>query len=133
MKFLWYGGYVALGLGFPVFLIAQKYQLFYHGEIPLKLTGMGIITLGIIAFFAKDQLKQTVATLPEGKLKTTLLLTKTPLTLGIITLVVVLAQMQLENIIFILGWATAANMAAIYPRLQYLKHKEIKDDKTSAI
>ena len=54
-RFAWYWTSVAVGLGFPIALISLKYDLFISGNIPLKITGMGLIVV-IIVYFFKDQL-----------------------------------------------------------------------------
>ena len=47
-----------------------------------------------------------MATLPDSKLKSLLVGTKTPMTLLLICVVVLFAKSQIEHILFILGWST---------------------------
>lgn len=124
-RFAWYWTGVAIGLGFPITLISLKYDLFISGNIPLKITGTGLIVIAIIVYFFKDQLADTMATLPDCKMKSLLTGTKTPMALLLICVVVLFAKAQIEHILFILGWSTFANVVAIFPKYKHLEAKRL--------
>ncbi len=124
-RFAWYWTGVAIGLGFPITLISLKYDLFISGNIPLKITGTGLIVIAIIVYFFKDQLADTMATLPACKMKSLLTCTKTPMVLLLICVVVLFAKAQIEHILFILGWSTFANVVAIFPKYKHLEAKRL--------
>lgn len=124
-RFAWYWTGVAIGLGFPITLISLKYDLFISGNIPLKITGTGLIVIAIIVYFFKDQLADTMATLPDCKMKSLLTGTKTPMVLLLICVVVLFAKAQIEHILFILGWSTFANVVAIFPKYKHLEAKRL--------
>jgi hypothetical protein len=124
-RFAWYWTGVAIGLGFPVALISMRYDLFISGNIPLRATGWGIITLGIIIYFFKEQLADTMETLPNGKLRSLLLSAKTSLSLLLVCIVILFAKAQIEHILFILGWSTFANVVAIFPKYKHLELKRL--------
>jgi hypothetical protein len=124
-RFAWYWTGVAIGLGFPIALISLKYDLFISGNIPFKITGTGLIVIAIIVYFFKDQLADTMATLPDSKMKSLLTGTKTPMVLLLICVVVLFAKAQIEHILFILGWSTFANVVAIFPKYKHLEAKRL--------
>ncbi len=124
-RFAWYWTSVAVGLGFPIALISMRYDLFISGNIPLKITGTGLIVIAIIVYFFKDQLADTMATLPDSKMKSLLTGTKTPMVLLLICVVVLFAKAQIEHILFILGWSTFANVVAIFPKYKHLEAKRL--------
>lgn len=124
-RFAWYWTGVAIGLGFPITLISLKYDLFISGNIPLKITGTGLIVIAIIVYFFKVQLADTMATLPDSKMKSLLTGTKTPMVLLLICVVVLFAKAQIEHMLFILGWSTFANVVAIFPKYKHLEAKRL--------
>lgn len=127
-RFAFYWASVLVGLGFPILLISLRYDLFIQGNIPLKITGTGMISMFIIVYFFKDQMQEVMQNMPDSKLRSFLTASKTPLALFLVCIVVLFAKAQIEHILFILGWSTFANVAAV--PLKYI-HSEIKRNPVS--